>query len=91
MKPIRKTAIIRQRGQLTIPEAIRKALSWARDLAVVTISISPTGAIVIQSQEERKHVSNKEFWNLVKRVRKLTATGKGGSASAFIARDRLQH
>ena len=90
MKQIRRTSIIRQRGQLTIPGAIRRALSWAQDLAVVTISISPAGAIMIQSQTEKKKLDHEEFWKHVAHVRKLTATGKGGSGSAFIIRDRQQ-
>lgn len=88
MKPIRKTAIIRQRGQLTIPEAIRRASTWAVELCIVSISLDPTGSIVIRP--EKRHADWKTIQKEMEMIRSFHGSGsQKESLSAFIARDRM--
>lgn len=90
MKPVRRSGIIRQRGQLTIPEVIRKAVSWLRSFSVVSISLEHPRQVVIEPYEEKEV----DWEKLRKQMKKIQAfTGKGEqkeSLSEFIARDRLQ-
>ncbi len=85
------TAIIRQRGQLTIPDDIRDKVSWLDDNSVVTvtakrdeeISIRPYGSAVV------KKVDWKKVWEGIKLARSFK--GKRGNLSKFIAEDRKRH
>lgn len=91
MKPLRRSGIIRQRGQLTIPESIRKAVKWAKSFCAVSIVLESPEMIVIRPHREGGGEADWDWiYTEMERVRRLTATGKGGSASAFIARDREQ-
>ena len=91
MERIRRTSIIRQRGQLTIPGAIRQAAQWTHALAVVAIFLDDPRRIVIEPHTDKQSKNWEALRKEMEAIRKLTATGKGGSASAFIARDRKRH
>jgi len=86
MTNIQGTAIIRDRGQLTIPEKVREALDWAKPFAVVSITTS-TDEIIIKPYVE------KVDWDQIKKdIRKLRSyKGVQGSMSEFIAEDRYRH
>ena len=81
---LQTTSIIRNRGQLTIPETIRKAVSWANPLSAVSISIVHPDEIVIRPKKE---VDWDKLWKQIRRVRAFKGKGRG-SLSAFIAKDR---
>ena len=86
---IQTTAVIRDRGQLTIPEKIRKQRKWATHTSVVTISSENPDEIVIKPYPS-KQVDWDKLWKQIKRVRAFKGKGRG-NLSQFIAEDRLRH
>lgn len=82
--------MIRQRGQLTIPEVIRKAVSWLRNFSVVSISLEHPRQIVIEPYEE-KAVDWEKLLRKMRKVQKFAGEGEQKeSLSEFIAHDRLR-
>ena len=84
---IRGTAIIRDRGQLTIPDSIRKTLSWVAPMSAITISVVKADEIVIRPHYSQKVVDWDKLWKQIKRVRAFKGKGRG-NLSAFIIEDR---
>jgi len=85
---MKDTAIIRDRGQLTIPDSIRKVVSWVAPLSAVTISMEKPDEIVI-----RPHQASVDWdliWKNIRRSRAITGKGRG-SALHYIKRDRNSH
>ena len=80
--------VIRDRGQLTIPDSIRKAVSWATPMSAVTISVIKPDEIVIKPHQS--HINADKIWALVQRSRAIKGKGKG-SAVEFLEKDRLSH
>lgn len=87
MTQLQTTAIIRQRGQLTIPEIIRGKRKWASSGSVVTITSDKPDEIVIKSHSPKKKTDWDKLWKDLKRVRSYKGKYKG-SLSEFIAKDR---
>ena len=82
------TAIIRDRGQLTIPDSIRKVVNWATPLSAVTISVVNPDEIVIKPHKSQ--VDWDKIWEGIKSARAIKGKGRG-SLSKFIAEDRYRH
>jgi len=82
------TAIIRDRGQLTIPDSIRKVVKWATPLSAVTISVVNPDEIVIKPHKSQ--VDWDKIWEGIKSARAIKGKGRG-SLSKFIAEDRYRH
>ncbi len=85
---VQTTAIVRGRGQLTIPDSIRDRANWVSPGSVVTVAQLRADEIVI-----RPHLAsqNKVDWNKIWRNIELARSHKGvysGSLSEFIAADR---
>lgn len=87
MNKVQGTAVIRERGQLTIPEKIREIRPWASPVSVVTITSTKPDEIVIQPYSTQKAVDWNRLWLDIKRVRSYKGKGRG-NLSAFIAKDR---
>lgn len=85
------TAIIRDRGQLTIPRNIRKKHSWIYTHAVVSVNTPSVDEIVIKPHSSHKEVDWKNLWKQIKRVRAFKGKGKPISLSEFIVKDRETH
>ena len=85
---IQATAVIRDRGQLTIPEKIRKQRKWATHTSVVTISSEKPDEIIIKPYPA-KQVDWDKLWKMIRKSRAIK--GKRGNLSEFIARDRYRH
>jgi len=88
MKQIQTKSIVRQRGQLTIPDSIRGTTSWVTPGSVVIITRVKADEIVIKPHKEETGVIN---WNKLWRNIELSRSHKGkysGSLSEFIVRDR---
>lgn len=79
------TAIIRNRGQLTIPDSVRKVVSWANPLSAVTISVVNPDEIVIKPHGFKKEI---DWDKLFKDIKKLHEYPVKGTMSDFIAWDR---
>lgn len=91
MNNIQTTAIIRNRGQLTIPDVIRRAYDWIKTESVVKIIYRSPQEIVITPyiQENVKKTNWKKVWAAIHKARSFK--GKRGNLSKFIAEDRYNH
>jgi len=83
------SALIRQRGQLTIPAPIRDKFFWLGDSMAVTFSIVSQDAITIRPQLQTSSSYWPKLYSEIKRVRSFR--GQRGNLSQFIAQDRLSH
>ena len=86
------TAIIRQRGQLTIPDFIRQVTSWITPGSVVSVSRNKTDEIVIKPHTVSSTDVDarwRKTWEMIELARSFK--GKTGNLSKFIAEDRLRH
>jgi len=86
---MRAVSIIRNRGQLTIPDSIRKVVSWVSPLSSVYISMAHSDEIVIRPHRPQKEVNWDKLWKMIKKSRSFK--GKKGNLSKFIAEDRYSH
>lgn len=80
-------SIIRNRGQLTIPDSIRALREWASSNSAVIITSEDPDEIVIRPH--KKEYDWDKMWKLINKSRSFK--GKGGSLSKFIAEDRYSH
>ena len=78
--------IIRQRGQLTLPDAIREKINWLTPGSVVTIN-AEANKVVLSPYSTPKTVDWNKLWKDLKRVRAYRGKGRG-NLSAFIDEDR---
>jgi len=85
---MKTVGIVRERGQLTIPDSVRKLVSWVAPLSAVSISVVRPDEIVIRPHQN--HVDWVKVWESVKKSRTIHGKGKV-SASGFLAKDRLSH
>lgn len=81
-------SIIRNRGQLTIPDSIRALRQWASPNSAVTITSDQPDEIVIRPH--KKQVDWDKLWDLIRRSRAIKGKGKGAAAQ-FLEQDRLSH
>lgn len=89
MTQVQTTAIIRNRGQLTIPDSIRKLRQWASKDSVVTISTENPDEIVIRpGTASRQNYNWEKIWKNIETARSFKGKYKG-SLSKFIAKDRI--
>ena len=89
MSIIQGTVIIRERGQLTIPEKIRKSLRWPTTNSVVSLATTIQNELVIKPYEGLKQVDWSQIWTNIELSRSYR--GKRGNLSNFIASDREGH
>lgn len=85
---MKTVSIIRDRGQLTIPESIRRVATWATPLSAVSISVVKPDEIVIKPH--KKEYDWDKIWEMVKKSRAIKGKGTG-SAAEFIEQDRQSH
>lgn len=84
---IQTTGIIRQRGQITLPDDIRENVYWATAGSVVTIATTKLDEIVIRPYAPKEEVNWVKLWQDIRRVRSYKGRGRG-NLSAFVAEDR---
>lgn len=80
-------SIIRNRGQLTIPDSIRALREWASPNSAVMISSERPDEIVIRPH--KREYDWDKMWKLIEKARSFK--GEGGNLSKFIAEDRYRH
>ena len=88
------TATIRQRGQLTIPDTLRKNVDWLNKDSVVTVTADSPEQITIRPYDKTK--KEKPDWGKILRLIRLSRSFKGNtkgqkSLSQFIIEDRERH
>lgn len=81
-------SVIRGRGQLTIPDAIRAQREWATPNSVVTITSEHPDEITIRPH--KKQYDWDKIWEAVRKARAIKGKGRG-SLSEFIIKDRQRH
>ena len=81
-------SIIRDRGQLTIPDSVRKIVNWVTPMSAVTISVIKPDEIIIKPHQ--KDYDWDKIWEGIKKARAIK--GKGNiSAAEFLEQDRTSH
>lgn len=86
---MKTVSIVRDRGQLTIPDSIRKVVSWITPMSAVSISVVKPDEIVIKPHQ--KQVNWDEIWEGIRQARSIKGKGKVTSAVQFLEKDRRSH
>lgn len=89
MSKVYGTAIIRDRGQLTIPEKIRIALKWSFPNSVVSLVTTSGNALLIKPFEVKDQTDWADIWMNIELCRSYK--GDRGNLSGFIIADREVH
>lgn len=85
---MKTVSIVRERGQLTIPDSIRRLVTWVTPSSAVSISVIKPDEIVIKPHQSS--VNWDEIWENIRKSRAIS--GKGNiSASEFLKQDRSAH
>lgn len=84
---MKAVGIVRDRGQLTIPDSIRKLVSWVAPSSAVSISVVKPDEIIIKPHLYQKQVDWDKLWKRIRRVRAFKGKGRG-NLSTFIMKDR---
>ncbi len=82
------TAIIRQRGQLTVPDALRSKMGWLDDGEAVVLEATQ-GEVKIRPRSGKRKVDLTDFWRKVELARSFI--GKRGNLAEVIDQDRDEH
>jgi bifunctional DNA-binding transcriptional regulator/antitoxin component of YhaV-PrlF toxin-antitoxin module len=86
---MKTVSIIRDRGQLTIPDSIRKTITWMSPLSAVTISVNKPDEIVITPHS--KSIDKAQIWENIRKARAVKGKGSTTSAREFLSKDRQSH
>lgn len=89
MKKAQIVSIVRERGQVTIPDSIRKIAKWISPSAVITISLEKPDKISIEPHVTKEEMHWDKIWDAVHLARSFK--GKHGHLSSLIAKDRQDH
>lgn len=82
-------SVIRNRGQLTIPDSIRAIREWSSSNSVVTITSDRPDEIVIRPH--KKEYDWDKIWEGIRIARSMKGKGKIKSAAKFLEEDRKSH
>ena len=85
---MKTVGIIRDRGQLTIPDSIRDIIPWLTTSSAVSISVVEPDEIIIKPHQ-RQYDWDK-IWKGIKKSRAIHGKGKM-SASEILMKDRQLH
>ncbi len=85
---MKTVSIIRQRGQLTIPDSIRKLIDWVSPMSAVTISVIQPDEIVITPHQ--KYLDWDKIWENIRKSRS-TKSKATISSMEILQKDRQNH
>ncbi|MDP3998506.1 MAG: hypothetical protein Q8P89_02725 [bacterium] len=85
---MKTVSIVRERGQLTIPDSIRKLVNWVTPSSAVSISVIKPDEIVIRPHQAQ--VDWDKIWENIRKSRALSGRGNI-SATEFLQKDRSSH
>lgn len=85
---MKKTILIRDREQLTIPDNIRKRVSWIYPMSAITISLVNDSEIILTPMERK--INWLELWSMIKKSREIEGSGRV-KTSDFLTIDRNSH
>lgn len=80
--------IVRNRGQITIPDSIRKTVGWVNPLSAVSISVVKPDEIVMRPHQTK--LDWDQIWKNINASRAILGKGTG-SAAEFLEKDRGSH
>lgn len=83
------TAVVRQRGQLTIPDNLRRIADWLSSGSVVQLQATSREIKISPYQNAQKIIDWDVVWEKIRLSR--TFRGKVENLSEFIAADRARH
>lgn len=85
---MKTVSIIRDRGQLTIPDSVRRLVSWIVPQSAVTITIVKSDQILITPHQ--KQVDWDKIWDGIRKSRAIK--GKNAVSAVEVLRsDRQSH
>ena len=85
---MKTVSIVRDRGQLTIPDSIRKMVTWITPLSAVSISVIKPDEILIKPHSQ--HINWDQVWENIRKSR--SNLGKGNMSTVeFLEQDRKSH
>ncbi len=82
-------SVIRNRGQLTIPDSIRALRGWASPNSAVTISSERPDEIIIRPH--KKDYDWDKIWEGIRKSRAQKGKGQTMSVADFLEIDRRSH
>lgn len=85
------SSIIRQRGQLTLPESLRRRLDWLGEDKVVQIVLNADNKVVVTPYLPSQNNKNTDWNGIWKTVNKFQKKRNTISLSDFVIRDRYSH
>lgn len=85
---MKTVSIVRNRGQLTIPDSIRKIADWITPMSAVSISIIKPDEIVITPHQ--KQIDWDQIWKNIRKSRAVKGKGKVSTVE-FLKQDRRSH
>ncbi|MBU1000454.1 AbrB/MazE/SpoVT family DNA-binding domain-containing protein [Patescibacteria group bacterium] len=97
MNYIQAVSKVRERGQLTVPQEVRKALNWPEDEVMVKIVTIQDGFRVEKlpishPQHPKKKLTKKEWDKIYKDMEAFSKTGKQDiKLTDFLRHDRDTH
>lgn len=85
---MKAVSIIRDRGQLTIPDSIRKVVNWVNPMSAISISVVRPDEIIIRPHHQT--IDWDKIWENIRKSRAIE--GKGNISTAeFLEKDRHSH
>ena len=85
---MKAVGIIRDRGQLTIPDSIRKVVNWASPMSAVSISVTKPDEIIIRPHSHK--LDSAEIWENIRKSRNIKARSNL-STLEILDKDRQSH
>lgn len=85
---MKTVSIVRDRGQLTIPDSIRRIVTWITPMSAVTISVIKPDEITIKPHQTQ--VDWDQVWENIRKSRAILSKGKINAAE-FLEQDRSSH
>ena len=85
---MKTVSIVRNRGQLTIPDSIRKVVTWINPMSAVTISLIKPDEITIKPHQTQ--VDWDYIWENIRKSRAILSKNKISTVE-FLEQDRTSH
>lgn len=85
---MKNVVVVRNRGQITIPDSIRKAVGWVSPMSAVSISVVKPDEIVMRPHKNT--VDWDQIWKNINASRDIPGRGNM-SAAEFLEKDRKSH
>lgn len=82
-------SIIRDRGQLTIPDSIRKTITWLNPMSAVTISVNKPDEVIIRPHQQA--LDWDLIWEKIRKARAIKGKVEAISTVDFLEQDRQSH